>query len=124
MAMIMHPSTHPTPFKASRPPPSIPRPSPPACPCASSLAERASARHGRVPKLARPALRAALYVVAVPADTVTGAATVGHHLGDGQADPAHPAGLDGGPRPGGGPIAVVSPDQFPSGTQAIPGRPS
>src|SRR5215471_4153507 len=47
----------------------------------------------------RPPLGAAPLVEAVPADVGAGAATVGHHVVGGQADPAQPAGLDGA-RPG------------------------
>jgi hypothetical protein len=84
-----------------------------------SFTAKTGIRPGRV---RGPALRASAHIKAVPADTSAGTAAVGQHLGDGQADSTHPAGLDSGPRSRESQVLVVSHGQLTSGSQgpAIP----
>jgi hypothetical protein len=72
-----------------------------------------------------PPLHASAHVLAVPADVGAGAAAVGHQPADREADTAHPAGLNGGPRCGVDHTLVTSHDQPPRGSVGPePGQPA
>jgi hypothetical protein len=66
----------------------------------------------RQPRPRGPAPCASPHITAVPADTPASLTTVGHHLGDGQPDSAHPAGLDVGAQPGETQVLVISHDHL------------